>query len=87
MARDWRGAPLSDADQALCRFASKLTHHASEVSAEDIETLRARGFDDRAVHDAVQVIGYFNYVTRVADGLGIEAEDFIRHWGRPEMEA
>ena len=37
--------------------------------------------DDRAIHDAVQVIGYFNYITRVADALGVEREDFIPPWG------
>ena len=54
--------------------------------AADIDALRGHGFDDRAIHDAAQVIGYFNYVTRVADGLGIEPEDFIRPWGQPEKE-
>jgi alkylhydroperoxidase family enzyme len=51
------------------------------VSPRDLERLRGLGFDDRAIHDAVQVIGYFNYVTRVADGLGVEPEDFIQRWG------
>ena len=55
--------------------------------AADIDALRGHGFDDRAIHDAAQVVGYFNYVTRVADGLGIEPEDFIRPWGQPEKEA
>ncbi len=36
------------------------------------DALRAHGFDDRAIHDAVQVISYFNYITRVADALGVE---------------
>ena len=54
--------------------------------AADIDALRGHGFDDRAIHDAAQVVGYFNYITRVADGLGIEPEDFIRPWGRPEKE-
>lgn len=40
----------------------------------DVEALRAVGLDDRDVSDAIQVIGYFNYVTRVADGVGITAE-------------
>jgi len=31
--------------------------------------------------DAVQVVAYFNYITRVADGLGVEPEDFIERWG------
>ncbi len=51
------------------------------MTPDDLEVLRAQGFDDVAIHDAVQVIGYFNYITRVADALGVEPEDFIRPWG------
>lgn len=82
IAGDWRSAPLSEADRALCEFAEKLTHRQQEMTPEDVEGLRAHGFDDRAVHDAVQVVGYFNYITRVADALGVEPEDFIQPWGR-----
>jgi alkylhydroperoxidase family enzyme len=52
------------------------------MSPEDLDALRAHGFSDRAIHDAVQVVSYFNYITRVADALGVEDEDFIRPWGR-----
>jgi alkylhydroperoxidase family enzyme len=48
------------------------------MSPADLEGLRAHGFDDTAIHDATQVIAYFNYITRIADGLGVEVEDFIR---------
>ena len=51
----------------------------------DIDALRQDGFDDRAIHDAVQVIGYFNYINRIAHGLGVEPESFIQTWGRAEM--
>jgi len=51
------------------------------MSPIDLENLRYCGFDDRAIHDATQVISYFNYITRVADGLGVEPEDFIQPWG------
>ncbi|MEJ2310991.1 MAG: hypothetical protein P8Y10_01710 [Gemmatimonadales bacterium] len=51
------------------------------MSPADLERLRTHGFDDTGIHDAVQVIAYFNYITRIADGLGVEAEDFIRPWG------
>ena len=47
---------------------------------EDIIALRQHGLDDRAIHDATQVIGYFNYINRVAEGLHVEQEDFIRPW-------
>jgi alkylhydroperoxidase family enzyme len=42
-----------------------------------LDVLRSLGLDDRAIHDAVQVVGYFNYITRVADALGVEAEDHL----------
>ena len=81
VAGDWRAAPLTPSDRALCEFASKLTHRQHEMMAADLDRLRELGFDDRAIHDAVQVIGYFNYITRVADALGVEREDFIPPWG------
>jgi len=81
VVRDWRSAPLTDADRALCEFAVALTSRQSGVERADIDRLRHHGFDDRAIHDAVQVMAYFNYITRVADGLGVEPESFIRPWG------
>jgi uncharacterized peroxidase-related enzyme len=81
VAKDWRSAPLSAADRSLCEFASKLTLRQHEVLPADLDVLRDNGFDDRAIHDAVQVISYFNYITRVADALGVEREDFFQPWG------
>ncbi|MFQ5932051.1 MAG: carboxymuconolactone decarboxylase family protein [Nitrospiraceae bacterium] len=82
VARDWRTAPLSAADRALCEFAAKLSHDQHHVTPADLDALRAQRFDDRAIHDATQVIAYFNYITRIADALGVEPEDFIRPWGQ-----
>ena len=81
VARDWRSAPLAAGDRALCEFAAKLTTDQQRMTPADLDRLRAQGFDDRAIHDAVQVIAYFNYITRVADALGVEREDFIEPWG------
>ena len=78
---DWRSAGLSAADAALCEFAAKLTHNQRAMSRADLDVLRRHGFDDGAIHDAAQVIGYFNYITRMADALGIEPETFIQPWG------
>jgi len=71
---DYRQADLEPRELALCDFAVKLTHLAAEVDASDIDALRAHGLDDAAISDAIQVVSYFNYVTRVADGVGIEDE-------------
>jgi alkylhydroperoxidase family enzyme len=68
-------------DRALCGLAVKLTRRQQDMEPADLEALRALDLGERAIHDAVQVVGYFNYITRVADALGVEPEDFIRPWG------
>jgi uncharacterized peroxidase-related enzyme len=73
---DWRKAQLAPADRALCEFAEKLTRSPGAMARADVVQLRAHGFDDRAVHDAAQVVSYFNYINRVADALGTDPEDF-----------
>ena len=82
VARDWRTAPLSPVDRALCEFAAKLTHTSAKMLPADLDALRSAGLDDRAIHDATQVIAYFNYINRVADSLGVEPENFIQPWGK-----
>lgn len=84
VVRDWRSAPLTAIDAALCEFATKLSTRQHNMTAADIATLRAHGLSDSAIHDAAQVIAYFNYITRIADGLGVEPETFIEQWGKPD---
>jgi len=84
IARGWRGAELTAADEALCRFAERLTGSSTSISAVEVEQLRSAGFGDEAIHDAVQITSYFNYINRVADGLGVEPEDFVRAWGEQD---
>jgi len=67
-------ARLDATDRALCAYADKLTRTPSAIDQDDVEALRAVGLDDRAILDACQVIAYFNFVTRLADGLGVELE-------------
>ena len=61
--------PLGMVDWAL-----KLTKDPGGMSESDLEPLRAAGLDDRAIHDLCLVVAYFNFVNRVADGLGVELE-------------
>ena len=46
----------------------------STVGQEDAEALRGHGLDDAAIHDAIQVVAYFNYVNRIAEAVGIDGE-------------
>jgi uncharacterized peroxidase-related enzyme len=60
--------------RALCDYAIKLTATPAEVGREDADLLRSHGWSDVAIHDAIQVVSYFNYINRVAEGVGIEDE-------------
>jgi alkylhydroperoxidase family enzyme len=55
-------------------FAVALTDRAADIGQADVDALREQGLDDAAISDTIQVIAYFNYVTRVADGVGIDDE-------------
>jgi hypothetical protein len=44
------------------------------VGREDADVLRGHGWSDAAIHDAIQVVSYFNYINRIAEGVGIEDE-------------
>ncbi len=57
-------------------YAVKLTREPWAMVEADVETLRAAGWSDAAILDVNQVTGYYAYVNRLADGLGVELEDF-----------
>ncbi len=81
-AAGWRTAGLDGPTRALLEYAEKLTRNPGACGAEDVEALRAAGWDDRAVTDATQVCAYFNYINRIADGLGVDPEVWIDEVGR-----
>jgi uncharacterized peroxidase-related enzyme len=67
---------LPERMRLLCRYAVKLTVTPWEMSEADVLTLRDGGFSDRDIVDANQVVAYYNYVNRVAEGLGVELEGY-----------
>ena len=82
---DWEEAVLSPEDRALLEFTDKLSRDPRAMGQEDVDRLKAAGFDDRAVHDVTQVVSYFNYINRVAGALGTDPEpEFPTHGGRPQ---
>ncbi len=72
---DYTKAKLTPVDRALCDHAAKLTRTPGAMTEEDVAHLRSVGLDDRAISDATQIIAYFNYINRIADGLGVDLED------------
>jgi uncharacterized peroxidase-related enzyme len=71
---DYRTAGLDGREVALLDYAVKLTMEPPAVAASDIERLRRFGYPDEQIVDAVHCIGYFNFINRVLDGLGVDAE-------------
>ena len=59
-------------------YAAKLTRSPRAVCESDVQRLRDVGFDETGILDICQVVAYYNYVNRLADGLGVELEEFWR---------
>ena len=55
----------------MLRYAEKLTLQPSEMVQADVIALRASGADDGQILELNQIIGYFNYVNRLLNGLGV----------------
>jgi uncharacterized peroxidase-related enzyme len=81
---DWRALRLSSAVRAMLEHVEKLTGRPGECTEADVASLRAAGWADRDIHDAVQVAAYFNYINRVADALGVKDEPGMKRWGQRE---
>ena len=75
---DPASAPLEQRQRALVDYALKLTRTPHAVTEADITALRAAGLSDAAIHDAAAIIGYFNFVNRMASGLNVELEAAYR---------
>jgi uncharacterized peroxidase-related enzyme len=73
---------LTPEDRAMLDYAVKLTLTPHDVTEADISTLHSSGFDETAILDLCQVVSYYNYVNRLADGLGVELEKF---WEAEEL--
>jgi uncharacterized peroxidase-related enzyme len=69
--RDWREAPLDERDRAMLEYVDTLTRDATKVTREHLDRLRQVGFDDTAILQINLIASWFNYINRVADGLGV----------------
>lgn len=81
-AAGWRSANLDEPTGALLAYAEKLTLAPASCGPDDVEELRRRGWGDDAISSATQVVAYFNYINRIAEGLGVDHEAWIDAAGR-----
>jgi uncharacterized peroxidase-related enzyme len=82
----WSSLPgIYPRNRALCDIAYKLSATPTRVTAEDWEPLRTLGFDDQAILEVAHVIGIFNYLTRLADGLGLQVDSQVLEAARSKI--
>jgi uncharacterized peroxidase-related enzyme len=75
LRRDYRTAPVSEQERAMCDYVVKLTKDAMQCRPADLEKLRAAGFDDKGILQITLIASWFNYINRVADALGVGREN------------
>lgn len=68
------GDAFEGRDLALLAYAEKLTLHPGTMEQADVQALRDVGLDDGQILEANQIIGYFNYVNRLLNGLGVTTD-------------
>lgn len=73
---DWQQAELNETDRVMLQYAHKLTMEPWKMIEADVIALRSVGFSDKDILDINQIVGYYAYVNRLADGLGVELEAF-----------
>jgi uncharacterized peroxidase-related enzyme len=74
LEKDYASAPITSQERVMLDHVIKLTRDATKISKEDIDGLRAAGFDDRGILQITLIASWFNYINRVADALGVGRE-------------
>ena len=88
---DYTKAGLDPMTRGMLDFATKLTREPSSMTRADVEGLRNLGLSDEQVLSTVLITCLFNFMTRLADGLGGEVpegrqEDYERWLTGPVLQ-
>jgi hypothetical protein len=68
---DHRTAPISDKDKALFTFLEKMNRESTRITMADHDALRAEGWTDEAIYDAITVCALFNFYNKWIDATGV----------------
>jgi len=69
--RDYRTAPISDREKALFTFLEKLNRESSRLQKEDVDEVKAAGWSEEALYDAITVCALFNFYNKWVDATGV----------------
>jgi len=75
----WRELELTERERALCAVAEKMSAMPTRMVPEDWEPLRDLGFSDQDCLEVGHIVGIFNYLTRMADGFGLQLDPETGH--------
>lgn len=82
--RDYRQADLDPQTRAMLDFATKLTREPTNMQRADVEALRQHGLSDEQILSVTLITCTFNFMTRLADGLGVQVPDerqrYVETW-------
>ena len=73
---NYQSVPLSIRKRTMLDYAAKLTRTPWDMSEDDVKAMKDSGFSDVGILHVNQVVGYYAYVNRLADGLGVGLESF-----------
>ncbi len=71
---DFTKADLDPQTRGMLVFATKLTRTPGAMQKSDIEALRGLALSDEQILSTVLITCNFNFMTRLADGLGVELD-------------
>ena len=74
---DLRASGIGEKRLTMLRYVEKLTLRPGAIEKADVDGLRSAGFTDAGILAIVEVTGYYAYVNRIADGLGVALEDWL----------
>lgn len=67
---NYRSAKLTEKQRALCDYAYRATKNVAELTTEEVDKLRAVGFNDHEILEVAFVVGFFNYTNRWVSTIG-----------------
>ena len=82
IAADYVNSRISTADKLMLNYAHQLTISPFNIQESDIVKLRKAGFSDEQILLINLTASYFNFVNRLATGLGVKLE---ASWDKDEL--
>jgi alkylhydroperoxidase family enzyme len=68
---DYRTAPIDEAQKALFAFIEKMNAQSNQITRQDVDRVKAAGWTDEAIYDAITVCSLFKFYNSWIDATGV----------------